>query len=243
MTWAGKGAASRRGCALGSEGGEQRSQAQALAGTQAGDGAGWPQGLRAAVRKRAGLWRVGGRLGCVCALTVLSVPHPVRVRCGDGEQPQGHELDRQAALRDGLPLRLPGGVTVRGRALRHRATAPARGRRGGEALPADAASPRHEARRQQRTPALEAKLAAGQTAYTHSVRTRNVRSFRDGAEVCGIECSPPRSSSAAVSRFTQPACSAARSARHRRRRLPGCTASRRPRCSQACVHACPRRRV
>ena len=120
MTWAGKGAASRRGCALGSEGGEQRSQAQALAGTQAGDGAGW---LRAAVRRRAGHRRVGGRLGRACALTVLSVPHPVRVRCGDGEQPEGHELDRQAALRDGLPLRLPGGVTVRGRAPRHRATA------------------------------------------------------------------------------------------------------------------------
>ena len=85
MTWAGKGAALRRGCALRSEGGEQRSQAQALAGTQAGDGAGWPQGLRAAVRKRAGHRRVGGRLGRACALTVLSVPHPVRVRCGDGE--------------------------------------------------------------------------------------------------------------------------------------------------------------
>ena len=60
----GQRAALRRGCALGSEGGEQRSQAQALAGTQAGDGAGWPQGLRAAVRRRVGHRRVGGRLGC-----------------------------------------------------------------------------------------------------------------------------------------------------------------------------------
>jgi hypothetical protein len=79
-------------------------------------GQGWP-----CARGRAS-GTVGGRMGRVRAkgtLTVLSVPHPVRVRGGDGEQAGGHELDRQAALRNGQSLRLLGGITIRLRTPRH----------------------------------------------------------------------------------------------------------------------------
>ena len=86
---------------------------QAGAGTRARARVKGPE--RPCARARAS-GAVGGRLGRAHAkgpLTVLSVPHPVRVRSSDGEQAGGHELDRHAALRDGQTLRLLGGITIR----------------------------------------------------------------------------------------------------------------------------------